>query len=87
MTHKETTGTSSSRTVGNAGDRNAERSPFEIPECCRQMMTGACCGPPESGAEGTAHNGSNAPGILGRLMGQMMKVCCGRFASRHKVAI
>lgn len=90
MTSKETPDTNSKRADEDAPGRTSEKLPFEMPECCRQMMTqimGSFCDHAEGGEERPAQNGSNSPGILGRLMLRMMKACCGRFAAKQNSAV
>jgi hypothetical protein len=90
MTSEETADTNRERAGENAGGRTSEKLPFEIPECCRHMMTqmmgGSFCDLAKGGEERPAQNGGDSPGILGRLMLRMMKACCGRLAAKQKAA-
>jgi hypothetical protein len=91
MTSEKTADTNPERADENAGGRTSEKLPFEIPECCRHMMTqmmgGSFCDLAKSGEERSAHSGSTSPGILGRLMLRMMKACCGRLAAKQNRAV
>ncbi len=91
MRSEETKQTNPERVDENAGGRASEKLPFEIPECCRNMMsqmTGdSCCGLAGDGEERSAQNDSDSPGILGRLMLRMMKACCSRPAAKHNAAV
>ena len=91
MTNEETTDTNRETADENASERTSGKLPFEIPECCRRMMsqmtTGSCCDLPDEGEKRFAQNGSDPPGIIGRLIRQMMKACCGSIAARRKVAV
>ena len=91
MNSEQTIDTNPERAEGNAGGRASERLPFEIPECCRHMMSqitrDSCYDLAKDGEERSAQNDSDSPGILGRLMLRMMKACCGRLAAKHNAAV
>ena len=91
MKSEETTNTNPDGTDENTGGRASEKLPFEMPECCRHMMsqmTGdSCRGPAKEGEERSARNDIDSPGMLGRLMLRMMKACCGRLATKRNAAV
>ncbi len=66
---------------GSAGDQISAKQGFEMPECCRQMMTQMMGGSfrnfAERGDGQSAEDAPDSPGIFARLLGRMMKACCG----------
>ncbi len=81
MNSKETAGMKPEGADEDAGSGTSEKLPFEIPACCRQMMTqmtgGSLCQLEKGQQDPSAQNGGDSPGIFGRLMLRMMKACCG----------
>lgn len=87
MANEETTKTNPEPVDESAGEQSSAKERFEIPECCRQMMTqmmgGSFCNSAKRGEEQSAEHGSGSPGIFGRLMFRVMKACCGEFPEKH----
>ena len=90
MTNQQTTDTKSAGANRNAGGPTSEKLQFEIPECCRymmsQMMTGSGGDLPQDEQEPSTQNRAASPGILSRLMLRMMRACCGRMPAKQKAA-
>ena len=90
MSNGEAADTNAKPAEENAGGRTSEKPPFEIPECCRHMMTqmmgGSSCDLANGRDEQSAENGGDPPGILGRLMLRLMKSCCGRLDAKQSRA-
>jgi hypothetical protein len=91
MTSEKTADTNPERAGENACGQTSEKLPFEIPQCCRQMMTqmmgGSFCGPGKGRDEQSTQNSSDSPGTFGRLMLRMMKACCSRVAAKQNRAV
>ncbi len=84
MNNEETTKTNPESADESTGDQTSARERFDIPQCCRhmmaQMMEGSFC---TFGKQREEEHGSSSPGIFGRLMVRMIKVCCGAFTENH----
>ncbi len=83
----EESGDKGSKRPGDSTDRASEKPEFQIPGCCRrimsQMMGSSFCGPANGREERTEQNGGDSPGLFGRLMLRMMKSCCGKFEQKE----